>query len=353
MGEGSDNMLALVHGYLKARGLKKSAASMLTEAKFPPLRAGTQSLLQLVRPTPEEKKAKPAAKPAAAAKTDSSSDDSDDSSEEEKKVPVPTPGKRPRADAADAGPAAKVATPVAKVATPAAKGPRKVVMLTGLPHEVDEETVRSFLAPACDEVLEISMPNSRGIAFVSVAGEGGFQSLLRYTGAELDGKEVSIKEAVSGVPSGVSKLFVANLSFKTTEASLREAFSACGTVTAVRLGMDKVDVTKFMGWAHVEFDTHEEAQKGAALNGFELQGRPIRVQSAVPSEPSGGGPSGGPGRGGAGFGGSGFGGGRGTPGGRGGRDGGRGGGRGTPNSGRARGSGAIQDFAGKKMTFDD
>lgn len=89
------------------------------------------------------------------------------------------------------------------------------------------------------------------------------------------------------------------------------------------------------GFAYVTFASVEDAKSAFnALNGSELDGRPVRLDFAKPRENSGGGG----GRGGRG----GFGGRGGRGGGRGGRGGGRGG------SGANRGGGGFQ---GKKITF--
>ena len=125
-----------------------------------------------------------------------------------------------------------------------------------------------------------------------------------------------------------SKLYVGNLSFKTTEDELRAAFGQFGAVTDVYVAMDKM-TGRPRGFAFVTMGTEEEAKNATEkLNGTDLGGRQLTVNEARPKEdrPSGGGFGGG--GGGRGFGGGG-GGGRGFGGGGGGRGGfGGGGGRG-------------------------
>lgn len=110
------------------------------------------------------------------------------------------------------------------------------------------------------------------------------------------------------------KLFVGNLPYTTTEDSLRELFSSDGrNVSRVTIVTDR-DTGRSRGFAFVEMATDEEAQSAvSALNGAELDGRPLRVDIAH-DKPGGGGGGGGGGRGGRG-------------GGRGGDRGGRGGDR--------------------------
>jgi RNA recognition motif-containing protein len=92
-----------------------------------------------------------------------------------------------------------------------------------------------------------------------------------------------------------TKLFVGNLSFKTTENDLQDAFAAHGAVVETNLMMDRVS-GRPRGFAFVTMGTPEEAQKAiAAMNGKELDGRALTVNIARPREerPAGGGYGGG------------------------------------------------------------
>jgi cold-inducible RNA-binding protein len=113
-----------------------------------------------------------------------------------------------------------------------------------------------------------------------------------------------------------SKLYVGNLSFKTTEDELRSAFGQFGAVTDVYVAMDKM-TGRPRGFAFVTMGTAEEAKAASEkMNGVDLGGRQLTVNEARPKEERPGG----------GFGGGGGGGGRGFGGGGGGRSGGGGGG---------------------------
>jgi RNA recognition motif-containing protein len=88
-----------------------------------------------------------------------------------------------------------------------------------------------------------------------------------------------------------NKLFVGNLSFNTTENDLHDAFAAHGTVVEANLMMDRA-TGRPRGFAFVTMSTPEEAQKAIeALNGKQMDGRPLTVNVARPREerPSGGG----------------------------------------------------------------
>jgi RNA recognition motif-containing protein len=81
-----------------------------------------------------------------------------------------------------------------------------------------------------------------------------------------------------------TKLFVGNLSFKTTENELHDAFAAHGTVVEANLMMDRMS-GRPRGFGFVTMSTPEEAQKAiAALNGATLGDRQLTVNVARPKE---------------------------------------------------------------------
>ena len=102
-----------------------------------------------------------------------------------------------------------------------------------------------------------------------------------------------------------SKLYVGGLSYSTTTEGLREFFAQCGTVESANVITDKFS-GQSRGFGFVEMSTTEEAQQAIAqLNGRELDGRRLIVNTANPQgSRSGGGRPGGFGdRRGGGFGG--------------------------------------------------
>jgi RNA recognition motif-containing protein len=106
------------------------------------------------------------------------------------------------------------------------------------------------------------------------------------------------------------KLYVGNLSFQTSEADLRDLFSAFGNVESCRIITDR-DTGRSRGFAFVEFSSEAEGRAAIdQLNGKQVDGRALTVNEAKPQENRGGGGYGG-GRGGGRGGGGGYGGGRG------------------------------------------
>jgi cold-inducible RNA-binding protein len=108
-----------------------------------------------------------------------------------------------------------------------------------------------------------------------------------------------------------TKLYVGNLSFRTTSEELRDMFSQAGTVESASVIEDR-ETGRSRGFGFVEMATPEEAQAAIAqFNGKELGGRNLTVNEAKPKTDRGGGGGGRGGYGGGGGGGrGGYGGGR-------------------------------------------
>ena len=78
------------------------------------------------------------------------------------------------------------------------------------------------------------------------------------------------------------RLYIGNLSFNTTEASLREAFAQAGEVTSAMVMIDRV-TGRSRGFGFVEMTTDEGAQAAIDMfNGKELDGRVLTVNEARP-----------------------------------------------------------------------
>ena len=77
-------------------------------------------------------------------------------------------------------------------------------------------------------------------------------------------------------------IYVGNLLFDVGESDLREAFEQFGTVTEVRLIMDKYS-GKSKGFSFIEMPNKDESQKAIdEMNGKEFMGREIKASEAKP-----------------------------------------------------------------------
>jgi len=79
-----------------------------------------------------------------------------------------------------------------------------------------------------------------------------------------------------------TKLYVGNLSFRTTSEDLREAFASVGTVESATVIEDR-DTGRSRGFGFVEMATPEEAAAAIEqFNGKDLGGRNLTVNEAKP-----------------------------------------------------------------------
>ncbi len=88
-----------------------------------------------------------------------------------------------------------------------------------------------------------------------------------------------------------AKLYISNLSYTTTEDSLRAALEAFGEVTSVRIITDR-ETGRSRGFGFAEFANADDAKKALdSLNGQTVDGREVRIAEAKEREerPRGGG----------------------------------------------------------------
>jgi RNA recognition motif-containing protein len=81
-----------------------------------------------------------------------------------------------------------------------------------------------------------------------------------------------------------AKLYVGNLSYGTTEQSLRDLFAQAGNVTSVAL-IKEPGTQRSKGFAFVEMSSQSEAQKAISMfNSYTLDDRQLTVSIARPRE---------------------------------------------------------------------
>ena len=94
-----------------------------------------------------------------------------------------------------------------------------------------------------------------------------------------------------------ARLYVGNLSYSTTDESLRAAFSAHGEVVSANVMVDR-ETGRSRGFGFVELSSDTEARAAIeAMNGSMLDGRALTVNEARERTPRGGGGGGGGGGG--------------------------------------------------------
>jgi RNA recognition motif-containing protein len=89
----------------------------------------------------------------------------------------------------------------------------------------------------------------------------------------------------------MTTIYVGNLPFSANEADLRVLFERHGTVDSVKLINDR-ETGRPRGFGFVEMPSAEAQAAIAALNGYEMNGRALRINEAqerAPRAPGGGG----------------------------------------------------------------
>lgn len=325
----------------------------------------------------------PAKKAAKAESGSDSSDSEEESSDEESDAEMNGDAEKKAAPAtngdAEAAPSKKrKRDEVEEVAAPL----NSSVYVNGFSYDSTEEAIREFFS-ACGEISTIRLPlwedsgRLKGFGYIDFAAAEGATAAIAMNGQELDGRWLKIEPSNKGPtnkkprtfelserPDGCREVFVGNLSWNATDDEVWKCFEDCGAIARVRIKTD-YDTGRSKGFGWVEFESEDAVDKAIKKAGFEIAGRPIRVDYGGKKQTSGGGRGRGRGRGGGrggrggyggrggggGYGGGGYGGGRPSYGG--GRGGGRGRGRG---GGRGRGRGAprktgIKASSGTKITF--
>jgi len=77
----------------------------------------------------------------------------------------------------------------------------------------------------------------------------------------------------------MTKIYVGNLPFSTTENEIRELFSQYGTVESMSLVTDR-ETGQLRGFGFVEMSRADASRAIQNLNGKALGGRPLRVNEA-------------------------------------------------------------------------
>ena len=150
---------------------------------------------------------------------------------------------------------------------------------------------------------------SRGFAFITFESpEDAQKAINELNEKEMDGRAVTLTFASDSRPpkkefndrnggsprnSGVQgnapadTLFVGNMSFHSSEETLREAFAAHADVQSVRIPTDR-ETGRVKGFAYVQFYSTEDAQKAKqGMEGQDVDGRVLRLDFAS-ARPQGG-----------------------------------------------------------------
>ena len=86
----------------------------------------------------------------------------------------------------------------------------------------------------------------------------------------------------------MAKIYVGNLPFTATDSDVRALFTQHGTVESVALPTDR-ETGRPRGFGFVEMPAADAQRAIQALNGYSMNGRPLRVNEAQDKPRTGGG----------------------------------------------------------------
>lgn len=98
-------------------------------------------------------------------------------------------------------------------------------------------------------------------------------------------KKVKLVDGGAAASSDSGKtIFVGRLSWNVDNDWLAQEFAECGEVVSARVQMDR-NTGKSRGFAYVTFATAEAVTAALALNGKEIDGRPVNIDKSVEKDP--------------------------------------------------------------------
>lgn len=153
------------------------------------------------------------------------------------------------------------------------------------------------------EVSNVYVPTDRysgeprGFAFLAMKPDDAQRAIEESNGVEMNGRSIEVKLSL---PKGVkapsrkteTKLYIGNISFNTDEDELRSVFEEYGPVVDLYIPVDQA-TGRPRGFAFVTLEPENAERAVQELDGWELNGRMLRVNEAQPKGAGGGGYRGG------------------------------------------------------------
>lgn len=171
----------------------------------------------------------------------------------------------------------------------APREPATKIYVGNLDFDTEAETIKEAFE-SYGEVKDVYIPvdgmgNARGFAFLSMSPDDAQQAIDNMNGTQLDGRRINVNKSL---PKGQksqraqqTKLYVGNLSWGTEEYALRELFEEYGNVIDCYVPHDR-ETGQHRGFAFVTMDAEGAGRAADETDGYELDGRILRVNEAQP-----------------------------------------------------------------------
>lgn len=126
----------------------------------------------------------------------------------------------------------------------------------------------------------------RGFAFLAMSKEDAATAIEKMNGSDFNGRQVEVSESLprgSKAPNRRNevKIYIGNLSFGTKEETIREMFEDYGPLIDVYVPVDN-DTGLGRGFAFVTVEPEQAEKAIGDFDGYELDGRILRVNEAQP-----------------------------------------------------------------------
>lgn len=140
--------------------------------------------------------------------------------------------------------------------------------------------------------VRVLMQNRDGrqvaVSFIDFATASAAQKVVKkFNNAEFKGRKLQVRPAndrkLPPAPESGESVYVRNLSFNTTEETIRKLFSPFGEILKIRLPIF-ADSGKHRGYGFVDYKDSSSAKKALSINRKKVDGREILVEPAVKRE---------------------------------------------------------------------
>jgi RNA-binding protein 39 len=177
------------------------------------------------------------------------------------------------------------------------------IFLSGLHPTVEDMDLFEFFSHVgrVEDIQLIKDPRtgkSKGLCYVEYSRKEEAEKSLVLNGQLIGGYPITIalattqvqsawgssKKSIQQTPPDGIRIYVGSLMFTITESDLRPIFEAFGPLTSVEIHRDP-STQQSKGFGFISFQNREDGETAlAALDGFSLAGRPMKVGYANPTD---------------------------------------------------------------------
>lgn len=181
------------------------------------------------------------------------------------------------------------------------------IYIAGLPFSATQDDVWNYFN-SCENIFSVRIMERTdgkpsGKAFIKFSSQDSMTKALKHNGSQMNGRTIIVEPTRSQGQSKSSNSFphaqqnttnqiteasniiIRNLAFGVDENKLRNVFSGCGNIKAIRVMLNEEGRSK--GFGFVDFYDIPSARNALAKNGERLEGRPMNIEYSLPRVPGG------------------------------------------------------------------